>query len=105
MQRLSEFLARLAAAERREYAAHPRRYPRRRHLHDRVRPRFPSLYIRDVANELAAKGNDNAAIFLDETDGWTQPYFKPDSIKANRRLMFFRPATTTWFDNATRGGH
>ena len=23
-----------------------------------------------------------------------------DDVKANRRLMFFRPATTTWFDNA-----
>jgi len=69
---------------------------------DRV---FRHFYFRDVANELAAKGNDAAAIFLDETDGWTQPYFKPDSIKANRRLMFFRPATTTWFGNATRGGH
>jgi phosphatidylserine/phosphatidylglycerophosphate/cardiolipin synthase-like enzyme len=69
---------------------------------DRV---FRHFYFRDVANELAAKGNDAAAIFLDETDGWTDSYFKSDSVKTNRRLMFFRPATTTWFDNATRGGH
>jgi hypothetical protein len=69
---------------------------------DRV---FRHFYFRDVANELAAKGNDAAAIFLDEGDGWTESYFKPDSLKANRRLMFFRSATTTWFGNATRGGH
>jgi hypothetical protein len=51
---------------------------------------------------LAAKGDDAAAIFLDESDAWTGSYFQPDSVKANRRLMFFRPATTTWFDNAGR---
>jgi len=64
---------------------------------DRV---FRHFYFRDIANELAAKGDDAAAIFLDETDAWTASYFQPDSVKANRRLMFFRPATTTWFDNA-----
>jgi hypothetical protein len=49
---------------------------------------------------LAATGDQAAAIFLDETDGWTDSYFKPDSVKTNRRLMFFRPAKTTWFGNA-----
>jgi hypothetical protein len=49
---------------------------------------------------LAAKGDEAAAIFLDETDGWTDSYFKPNSVKANRRLMFFRPPKTTWFANA-----
>ena len=66
---------------------------------DRV---FRHFYFRDIANELAAKGDDAAAIFLDETDGWTASYFQPDSVKANRRLMFFRPPTTTWFGNAAK---
>src|SRR5262249_23692310 len=61
---------------------------------------FRHFYFRDIANELAAKGDEAAAIFLDETDGWTDSYFKPNSVKANRRLMFFRPAKTTWFANA-----
>jgi phosphatidylserine/phosphatidylglycerophosphate/cardiolipin synthase-like enzyme len=64
---------------------------------DRV---FRHFYFRDIANELAATGDQAAAIFLDETDGWTDSYFKPDSVKTNRRLMFFRPAKTTWFGNA-----
>jgi phosphatidylserine/phosphatidylglycerophosphate/cardiolipin synthase-like enzyme len=64
---------------------------------DRV---FRHFYFRDIANELAGKGDDAAAIFLDETDAWTDSYFKPNSVKTNRRLMFFRPATTAWFDNA-----
>jgi phosphatidylserine/phosphatidylglycerophosphate/cardiolipin synthase-like enzyme len=61
---------------------------------------FRHFYFRDIANELAAKGDEAAAIFLDETDGWTDSYFKPNSVKANRRLMFFRPPKTTWFANA-----
>jgi phosphatidylserine/phosphatidylglycerophosphate/cardiolipin synthase-like enzyme len=61
---------------------------------------FRHFYFRDVANELAAKGDEAAAIFLDETDGWTDSYFKPDTAKTNRRLMFFRPTKTTWFGNA-----
>ena len=61
---------------------------------------FRHFYFRDVANELAAKGDEAAAIFLDETDGWTDSYFKPDAVKTNRRLMFFRPTKTTWFGNA-----
>ena len=64
---------------------------------DRV---FRHFYFRDIANELAAKGDEAAAIFLDETDGWTDSYFKPNSVKANRRLMFFGPPKTTWFANA-----
>jgi len=61
---------------------------------------FRHFYFRDVANELAAKGGEAAAIFLHETDGWTDSYFKPDTVKMNRRLMFFRPTKTTWFGNA-----
>jgi phosphatidylserine/phosphatidylglycerophosphate/cardiolipin synthase-like enzyme len=70
---------------------------------DRV---FRHFYFRDIANELAgAKTSDDAkAIFLDETDAWTESYFKPGTLKNNRRLMFFDTARTTWFANAAKGG-
>jgi phosphatidylserine/phosphatidylglycerophosphate/cardiolipin synthase-like enzyme len=66
---------------------------------DRV---FRHFYFRDIANELAAaKSSDDAkAIFLDETDAWTATYFKPGTLKNNRRLMFFEKPATTWFANA-----
>src|SRR5256886_17672425 len=70
---------------------------------DRV---FRHFYFRDIANELAAaKTSDDAqAIFLDETDGWTANYFKPGTLKNNRRIMFFGQPKTTWFANAAAAG-
>jgi phosphatidylserine/phosphatidylglycerophosphate/cardiolipin synthase-like enzyme len=67
---------------------------------------FRHFYFRDIANELAAAqtSDDAQAIFLDETDGWTDSYFKPGTLKSNRRLMFFDKPTTTWFANAAAGG-
>jgi phosphatidylserine/phosphatidylglycerophosphate/cardiolipin synthase-like enzyme len=61
---------------------------------------FRHFYFRDIANELASKGNNATAIFLDETDGWTGAYFTTGHIKNNRRLMFFEQGTATWFGNA-----
>jgi phosphatidylserine/phosphatidylglycerophosphate/cardiolipin synthase-like enzyme len=64
---------------------------------------FRHFYFRNIANELAAaKTSDDAkAIFLDETDGWSDSYFNAGTLKSNRRLMFFeKPTTTTWFTNA-----
>jgi len=65
---------------------------------------FRHFYFRDIANELAAaKTSDDAkAIFLDETDAWTDSYFKPGTLKNNRRLMFFETPTSTW--TAAAGG-
>jgi phosphatidylserine/phosphatidylglycerophosphate/cardiolipin synthase-like enzyme len=67
---------------------------------------FRHFYFRDIANELAAaKTSDDAkAIFLDETDDWTVNYFKPGTLKNNRRIMFFEQPTTTWFANAAAVG-
>jgi phosphatidylserine/phosphatidylglycerophosphate/cardiolipin synthase-like enzyme len=67
---------------------------------------FRHFYFRDIANELAAaKTSDDAtAIFLDETDAWSDSYFKAGTLKNNRRLMFFEKPTTTWFTNAATGG-
>jgi phosphatidylserine/phosphatidylglycerophosphate/cardiolipin synthase-like enzyme len=67
---------------------------------------FRHFYFRDIANELAAaKTSDDAkAIFLDETDAWSDTYFKAGTLKSNRRLMFFEKPATTWFINAEAGG-
>jgi phosphatidylserine/phosphatidylglycerophosphate/cardiolipin synthase-like enzyme len=67
---------------------------------------FRHFYFRNIANELAGAttSDDAKAIFLDETDAWTESYFKPGTLKNNRRLMFFDTATTTWFANAAKGG-
>jgi phosphatidylserine/phosphatidylglycerophosphate/cardiolipin synthase-like enzyme len=65
---------------------------------------FQHFYFRNIANELAGskKGDDDLAIFLDETDGWTKSYFTPGTQKYNKRLMFFATPTTTWFANASK---
>ena len=70
---------------------------------DRV---FRHFYFRDIANELAGAdtSDDAKAIFLDETDGWTDSYFTAGKVKNNRRLMFFDVPTTTWFANAAAAG-
>jgi len=67
---------------------------------------FQHFYFRDIANELAAaKTSDDAkAIFLDETDAWSDSYFKPGTLKNNRRLMFFEKPTSTWAVKAGAGG-
>jgi hypothetical protein len=66
---------------------------------------FRHFYFRDIANELAAaKTSDDAqSIFLDETDAWSDSYFKAGTLKSNRRLMFFKKPTSTWADNAALG--
>jgi phosphatidylserine/phosphatidylglycerophosphate/cardiolipin synthase-like enzyme len=61
---------------------------------------FRHFYFRDVANELAAKGDHAVAIFLDEDHRWTTNYFTPGHQKTNRRLMFFAKPSATWFGNA-----
>ena len=65
---------------------------------------FRHFYFRDIANELAAaKTSDDAkAIFLDETDAWSDSYFKAGNLKSNRREMFFDTSTATWFANAAK---
>ncbi len=65
---------------------------------------FRHFYFRDIANELAAaKTSDDAkAIFLDETDAWSDSYFKAGTLKSNRRLMFFDTSPATWSANAAK---
>jgi hypothetical protein len=61
---------------------------------------FRHFYFRDVANEIEAKGGKAEGAFLDETDVWTDSYFKPGAFKTLRREMFFATPATTWFANA-----
>jgi len=63
---------------------------------------FQHFYFRNVANELAGKGNNAVAIFLDETGTWTDPYFTAGHTKNNRRLMFFDKPATDWASNAAK---
>jgi len=60
------------------------------------------FYFRDVANELASKGNEARSIFLDEADdfAWSASYFWADGFKSLRRQMFFEDPRPTWFENA-----
>jgi phosphatidylserine/phosphatidylglycerophosphate/cardiolipin synthase-like enzyme len=50
---------------------------------------FRHFYFRDVANEIEAKGGEAKGAFLDETDSWTDSYFRPGAFKTRRREMFF----------------
>lgn len=50
---------------------------------------FRHFYFRDVANEIEAKGGRAKGAFLEETDCWTDSYFKPGAFKTRRREMFF----------------
>jgi phosphatidylserine/phosphatidylglycerophosphate/cardiolipin synthase-like enzyme len=64
---------------------------------------FRHFYFRDVADAHKNQDPDSAAakaIFLDTSDDWSAPYFKPGSFKSNRRLMFFRPAGQSWVAKA-----
>jgi hypothetical protein len=61
---------------------------------------FRHFYFRDIANELHEKGDAAKGAFLDETDGWTESYFRPSGLKSLRRQMFFADPKPTWFQNA-----
>ena len=66
---------------------------------------FRHFYFRNIANELAgsASSDEAVSIFLDETDGWSERYFQPGTLKSNRRLMFFEEPVGTWATNAVAG--
>lgn len=61
---------------------------------------FRHFYFRDVSNELHADGNSAKAIFLDEDDRWTKPYFADGHTKNSRRRMFFELSATDWTQQA-----
>lgn len=60
---------------------------------------FRHFYFRDVAN--TAGGDAEKGKFLDETDGWTIPYFKPGNVKSRRRELFFADRGQSWTAKAT----
>jgi len=57
---------------------------------------FRHFYFRDVANEVEAKGSEAEGAFLEETDEWTESYFKPGLFKTRRRQMFFADPAASW---------
>jgi phosphatidylserine/phosphatidylglycerophosphate/cardiolipin synthase-like enzyme len=59
---------------------------------------FRHFYFRDIAN----RDPSDAAKFLDEKDEWWKDYFKPASVKARRREMFFAKPAGTWADEAEK---
>jgi hypothetical protein len=64
---------------------------------------FRHFYFRDVANEVAMKRKKKdkpEKVFLDETDVWTQSYFKPGGFKTRRREMFFNVPADNWTKSA-----
>jgi len=61
---------------------------------------FRHFYFRNVANQIEAKGEDATGAFLDETDKWTDSYFKPAAFKTRRREMFFADPAKSWVANA-----
>ena len=64
---------------------------------------FRHFYFRDVANEIEAaakKGKEAQGAFLDETDKWTDSYFKPTAFKTRRRELFFGDTTKSWVTKA-----
>jgi len=67
---------------------------------------FRHFYFRNIANELSdSESSDQAvSIFLDETDQWSESYFKPGTLKCNRRLMFFEEPVGTWSTKAVASG-
>lgn len=63
---------------------------------------FRHFYFRDVANEIEAKGSKAKGAFLDETDSWTNSYFKPNAFKTRRREMFFSDPSKSWVTKAAK---
>jgi hypothetical protein len=61
---------------------------------------FRHFYFRNIGNELHDKGDAAKGAFLDETDAWTESYFRPSGLKSLRRQMFFASPKPTWFENA-----
>ena len=61
---------------------------------------FRHFYFRDVANEVEAKGSEAEGVFLEETDEWTESYFKPGLFKTRRRQMFFTDPSESWATRA-----
>lgn len=65
---------------------------------------FRHFYFRNVANEIEAAGGEAEGVFLDETSGWTDSYFKAGAFKTRRREMFFADPAKSWVTNAAARG-
>jgi PLD-like domain len=61
--------------------------------YDRI---FRHFYSRDIANSIAEHGQVVNFALLDETDNWSNEYFKAGSPKRHRREMFFANPQMSW---------
>jgi len=57
---------------------------------------FRQFHFRDVADDLAMKGRDSTAIFLDESGNWVKSYYEPGTLDSLRRQMFFADPKKSW---------
>jgi len=65
--------------------------------YDRI---FRHFYSRDIANSIARHGEVVQFAILDDTDGWCNEYFDPNSPKRHRREMFFADPKPNWTTKA-----
>jgi phosphatidylserine/phosphatidylglycerophosphate/cardiolipin synthase-like enzyme len=61
--------------------------------YDRI---FRHFYSRDIANSIAEHGKVVNFALLDETDNWSNEYFKVGSPKRHRREIFFANPQMSW---------
>jgi phosphatidylserine/phosphatidylglycerophosphate/cardiolipin synthase-like enzyme len=61
---------------------------------------FRHFYFRDVANEVALKGNKSDSVFLDDTGAWSNQYFDEEKFNYHRREMFFVDPKDSWVEKA-----
>ncbi|MFZ1973007.1 MAG: phospholipase D-like domain-containing protein [Candidatus Acidiferrales bacterium] len=61
---------------------------------------FRHFYFRDVANEVALRGGQSKAVFLDETGAWSGEYFDSKKFNCHRRQIFFAVPQSSWADKA-----
>jgi phosphatidylserine/phosphatidylglycerophosphate/cardiolipin synthase-like enzyme len=61
---------------------------------------FRHFYFRDVANEVARRGQESQTVFLDETGTWSHEYFDPSKFNCHRRQMFFAATEGSWAETA-----
>lgn len=61
---------------------------------------FRHFYFRDVANEVALRGQESKTVFLDETGRWSGEYYDASKFNCHRRQMFFAATAGSWAEKA-----
>ena len=61
---------------------------------------FRQFHFREVAEDLAMRGRDSTAIFLDETGSWVKSHFESGTLDNARRQLFFADSKKSWAQQA-----